>query len=316
MSAMHQAARTNDLEGLQQLLVSGKYDINERDGMKRTPLAIAAWAGHVDAVKLLLRNKAKPNVVANDNFMALHFASNVDVIKELVKKDKQSVKARVSKGNKTALHLAIPKGNIEVITCLLDAGSDITAKTGSGQSCLELAKSDEVYALLKTRYQERLDRLQEINRQAASRGMGGDGDGGDGAVGRSEDDEMDAVDGDDAVDGAQRGDGAQAAATASSRSSSSTGASSALCPPSAHAHADINADADVPTDTTSAGVGLQQPPGAVSTAAMPQSVLGARTATEAGMQQQHQKQRKLRMKAAAAGSTVKLSHLDGDDEED
>lgn len=309
MSAMHQAARANDVEGMQQLLVSGRHDINERDGMKRTPLAIACWAGHVEIVKLLLRNKAKPNALASDNFTALHFASNVDIIKELVKKDKQLVKARVSKGNKTALHLAIPKGNVDVIACLLDVGSDITAKTGAGKSCLELAQSDDVYALLKARYQERLDRLQATgNPLSAKEGTGvGEGD-------VEEDDrgmDQDQGDGADAANGRQRA--VQPTTAVSSCGSSSSVSSTPACTSLSTADAGTATidNVQLTANDDSCAVGL---PSASTMQGMPPSLLGARTATEAGMQQQ-QKQRKMRMKAAAAGSIVKLSHLGDDDEE-
>lgn len=160
--AMHKAARENDADEMQTLIVSGKYDINERDSMRRTPLHLASWSGHTEIVKLLLQSKAKTDLLANDNFSALHFASSVDIIKLLVKNNKALLAARISKGNKTALHMAVPKGNIEVVQCLIDLGSDVSAKTSSGQGCLELAKSDEMYALIKDVLQQKIDKQQEI----------------------------------------------------------------------------------------------------------------------------------------------------------
>ena len=159
--AMHLAARENDIEELQRLIVSGKHDINEKDAMRRTPLHIASWAGHAEIVEVLLRSKAKTDALANDNFTALHFAKNVATIKALVKSNKALVSARISKGNKTALHLAVPKGNLDVVLCLIDLGSDITAKTSNGQSCLELAKTDEMYAFIKETMQSKIDKQQE-----------------------------------------------------------------------------------------------------------------------------------------------------------
>lgn len=155
--AMHAAARGNELETLQNLIVSGKHDINEKDSMKRTPLHMAAWAGHAEIVRVLLKSKAKTDVLANDNFTALHFASNVDVIKLLVKGNKSLLSARVSKGNKTALHIAITKGNLEVVRCLIELGSDVGAKTSSGQSCLDLAKTDEMSEVIKSILQSKIE---------------------------------------------------------------------------------------------------------------------------------------------------------------
>lgn len=154
---MHAAARENEVEILQNLIVSGKHDINEKDSMKRTPLHMAAWAGHTEIVRVLLKSKAKTDVLANDNFTALHFASTVDVIKLLVKGNKSLLSARVSKGNKTALHIAITKGNIEVVKCLIELGSDVAAKTSSGQSCLDLAKTDEMSEVIKSILQSKIE---------------------------------------------------------------------------------------------------------------------------------------------------------------
>jgi Ankyrin repeats (3 copies)/Ankyrin repeat len=164
MSAMHKAARENSIDEMQQMIVSGKYDVNEKDGLKRTPLHLACWAGHLDMVKLLLRARAKIDALASDNFTCLHFASKPDIVRELVKRDKHLLAARVTKGNKTALHMAIQKGNVELVACLLDLGADLTAKTSTGQTCMDLAKNDEIYALLKAKFEER------IARQAASKG--------------------------------------------------------------------------------------------------------------------------------------------------
>jgi ankyrin repeat protein len=155
--AMHAAARGNEVEILQNLIVSGKHDINEKDSMKRTPLHMAAWAGHAEIVRVLLKSKAKTDVLANDNFTALHFASNVDVVKLLVKSNKSLLSARVSKGNKTALHIAVSKGNIDMVKCLIDLGSDVAAKTSSGQSCLDLAKTDEMSDVIKGFLQSKVD---------------------------------------------------------------------------------------------------------------------------------------------------------------
>ena len=159
--AMHLAARENEVEELQRLIISGKHDVNEKDSMRRTPLHIASWAGHAEIVEVLLRSKAKTDALANDNFTALHFAKNVDTIKALVKSNKALLSARISKGNKTALHLAVPKGNLDVVRCLIDLSSDVTAKTSNGQSCLELAKSDEMYAYIKETMQSKVEKQQE-----------------------------------------------------------------------------------------------------------------------------------------------------------
>ena len=65
MSALHAAARTGDVAALTHALASGD-DINSKDNLKRTPLHMAAWAGHAAAVQLLLDGGAVVGSEATD----------------------------------------------------------------------------------------------------------------------------------------------------------------------------------------------------------------------------------------------------------
>ena len=93
-------------------------------------------------IQLLLRFKASPLLVAKDGFTALHFAAQKESGSQscayLVSKSAKLLHMKVSKGKKTALHLAVSKGNTEVVQKLLELGADPTTRSGSGQSCLEL----------------------------------------------------------------------------------------------------------------------------------------------------------------------------------
>lgn len=55
---------------------------------------------------------------------------------------------RVTKGNKSALHLAVAKDKVEVVSTLIHLGADLNAKTGGGQLPMTLAKSDAMRAVL------------------------------------------------------------------------------------------------------------------------------------------------------------------------
>ena len=73
MSCLHDAARNGDLVALTAAIVKGE-DINAPDKHKRTPLMLAAWSNHANAIKLLLEAGALPHAVAADEMNALHFA--------------------------------------------------------------------------------------------------------------------------------------------------------------------------------------------------------------------------------------------------
>lgn len=72
----------------------------------------------------------------------------ISCIELLIKKDKSLLSQRVTKGNKSALHLAIAKDKVEVVSTLIRLGADLNAKTGSGQLPMTLAKSDAMRSVL------------------------------------------------------------------------------------------------------------------------------------------------------------------------
>ena len=96
-------------------------------------------------IQLLLRFKASPLLTAKDGFTALHFAAQRESgslsCAYLIAKSAKLLHMKVSKGKKTALHLAISKGNTEVVQKLLDLGADPTTRSGCGKTCLELCQA-------------------------------------------------------------------------------------------------------------------------------------------------------------------------------
>lgn len=156
---LHDAVRESNKDKVCALLTSGQAQVDTLDNKKRTALHIAAWKGDADMISTLLKFRANSSLTALDGFTALHFAvqsGSVASCEALIRKNKALLAARVTKGNKSPLHLAIAKGSVPVIQCLLDAGADISAKTGRGHSCLELASAHDapaVYELIKARYQ-------------------------------------------------------------------------------------------------------------------------------------------------------------------
>jgi len=153
---LHDAVRRSDQTKLRELIALGS-NVNEIDQHRRSPLHIAAWLANYDALLLLIRSKALTNLKAVDGFTPLHFVCQSNgalsdilaCIKLLVKKDKSLLNQRVTKGNKSALHLSVAKNKVEVASILIELGADCNAKTSSGQLPIALAKTEEMRTVLK-----------------------------------------------------------------------------------------------------------------------------------------------------------------------
>lgn len=145
--SLHELVKSLDTaEAIQERIATGA-NVDEIDKLKRTPVHIAAWAGNLEALQILVRANARLDMKAMDGFTALHFAAQSAspgasaCIRFLVKKNKALLNMRITKGNKSALHLAAAKGALDNVTALVELGADLIAKTTSGQTASDLAKT-------------------------------------------------------------------------------------------------------------------------------------------------------------------------------
>jgi ankyrin repeat protein len=152
--SLHDLAKSSaSSDALRERIATGA-NVDEADKLRRTPVHIAAWAGNIEALQILVRANAAIDVKAMDGFTALHFAAQSSgdgapaCIRFLVRKNKSLLNMRITKGNKSALHLAAAKGNVENVRTLLELGADSVAKTTAGQTAADLAKSGEVKSVL------------------------------------------------------------------------------------------------------------------------------------------------------------------------
>jgi len=80
------AAKANNADELARLLDTG-WPINERDHRGYSPLMLAAYAGHLDAVELLLARSADPDTVdlfGNTVLMGAAFKGHVSIVLRLL----------------------------------------------------------------------------------------------------------------------------------------------------------------------------------------------------------------------------------------
>ena len=147
MTDVHSLARSGDDQALRTLLDCGdlakaREIAGQKDSHSRTPLHLAAFFGHSQAVEVLLKY-SDIDAAAMDGFTALHFAAqkgHTEVTKLLVK---QSNIDRKTYKSQTPLHLACakatPGSSYEgVIQELILRGCDTSVKSKQGKTPIEL----------------------------------------------------------------------------------------------------------------------------------------------------------------------------------
>ncbi|KAM8959704.1 uncharacterized protein AAEQ78_002458 isoform 4-T4 [Lycaon pictus] len=152
---IHRAVVADDPEKLQdveQLLLFGLCDINERDRKNRTALHLACAIGRVDVVKYLLAWKCDVNLRDGENRTALVKAVQCqeEACVDILLKKGADPNAKDFKGN-TALHYAAFEGNILIAQKLLFNKGEIEAKNKDGLTPLLVAvnaKEEKMVAFL------------------------------------------------------------------------------------------------------------------------------------------------------------------------
>jgi ankyrin repeat protein len=145
------AARRGDVATLHEMLGQG-LDVNTTNAKGFTPLILASYDDHYDAVVMLLNAGADPNiqdVTGNSALMGVSFKGYPDVARLLIER---GADLNLQNGNGgTALMFATMFGRNELVRILLEAGADTTIKDVRGLTALHLAGqqgNEEAWALL------------------------------------------------------------------------------------------------------------------------------------------------------------------------
>ena len=122
---IHEAARSDDLEKVQELLAKDPSLVSSRDDLSWTPLHYAAAYGYRDVAQLLLSRNAEVDARDDLGGTPLHLAAvngNKDVV-ELLLESKANVNAKTN-GGLTPLSLALDKDRREVAELLRQHGAE------------------------------------------------------------------------------------------------------------------------------------------------------------------------------------------------
>ena len=118
--------------------------------LAKMPLAEAAEEGELDVVQKRIAEGAdlndRLNATGTTPLMRAALRGHSDVVKALIDA-KADVNARDVQGE-TALMMAAAMGHAKVVHLLIDAGADVSVKDENGKTAFDLAKTDEIKALL------------------------------------------------------------------------------------------------------------------------------------------------------------------------
>ena len=134
--ATHYAAANCNIEIVRFLIEKGA-DVNSETGLGDSPLAIAAESNNVELCKFLMEKGA-----------------NVNIRKDLTEIDDTFGGVYVYYYS-TPLHQAAAHGNMELCKLFIEKGADMNKEDRSYKTPLDVAKDDEIKALMKTVNEQR-----------------------------------------------------------------------------------------------------------------------------------------------------------------
>jgi ankyrin repeat protein len=154
---LHEAAAIGNARRLKTILGQSRARVNAPNPEGFTPLGLAAFFGHLDALKVLLENGAdvnatSPSRFANTALDAAVAGDHPDIVKALLAaRGTPNVR---SEANYTPLHKAAAHGNLEIVRMLVEAGADPKATRDGGLRPIDDAQEKGhlvVVDFLKTR---------------------------------------------------------------------------------------------------------------------------------------------------------------------
>ncbi|KAI8787368.1 ankyrin-3 [Biomphalaria glabrata] len=144
-SCLHYCARSGNadimLEIVKHLGPQIQSIVNKQSRNGQSPLLVASEQGHLDIVKILLKNQARVDIFDEHGKTALHLAAENghEQVADMLLYQKAFVNAK-SKHGLTPLHLAASNGNVALVKLLIEKhGATIDALTLAKKTSLHMA---------------------------------------------------------------------------------------------------------------------------------------------------------------------------------
>ena len=162
-TALQLASRAGHVEIVRLLLKDGRADPNKASDFKgETPLFLASRAGHVEIVRLLLKDgRTDPNKADKGGFVALHEVASDSINKDILRlllKDERTDPNKANENGWTALHLASIREDVEIAEPLLkDERVDVNKTNNRGETPFHVASRGGVEFVKLFLKDERVD---------------------------------------------------------------------------------------------------------------------------------------------------------------
>jgi len=132
--------KSGDPEKVKAILEECPLLVNAKDSNGITPLHTAAFWGHIEIAKYLIRKDGDVNAKDNDGETPLYIAALIGrkEMAEMFIDSGADINVRTNTDT-TPLHIAAAGGKKEVVKLLIDKGADVNAKDNEGKTPLAVA---------------------------------------------------------------------------------------------------------------------------------------------------------------------------------
>ena len=143
-NCLHIAAWRGHIDIYKEILRTYEFDINAANDNGWTALHYGLCNGNFELFQLLIENKSDIYSTSKDNTNCLHVAVSewhIDICKEILKTYKIDINPANNNGW-TALHYGVQNGNFKLLQLLLQNGGEVYYATKDNTNCLHLAASE------------------------------------------------------------------------------------------------------------------------------------------------------------------------------